>query len=359
MRPWSHAVPRSALTFALLLGVLLAAGGPPASASDAAQSSGQPVEMTVSVQSDGDATWNVTTTVPLESESDREAFQDAAASFRRGEGPGPSADVFRRAAAAASRETGREMRIRGVNRTAVAGNATGRFTLRFTWTNFARTPGDRVVVGDAFNTTNGTWLPGLTAGQTLVVEPPSGYSVESGPTGPRSGTFRWEGPVTFDPGYLSMSYERSGQVGSPEPPGFDLSLLPLVGVGLVVVGILAAAGYLWQRRESTVGPVATEANGGASDDSATAGATSADAADEGAAAGVDEELLSDEERVERLLEQNGGRMKQADIVAETGWSNAKVSQLLSSMAEEDRVDKLRIGRENLISLPEENVADFE
>jgi Uncharacterized membrane-associated protein/domain len=62
-------------------------------------------------------------------------------------------------------------------------------------------------------------------------------------------------------------------------------------------------------------------------------------------------LLSDEERVERLLEQNGGRMRQADIVSDTGWSDAKVSQLLSKMAQDDRVEKLRLGRENLISLP--------
>jgi uncharacterized membrane protein len=69
--------------------------------------------------------------------------------------------------------------------------------------------------------------------------------------------------------------------------------------------------------------------------------------------------LSDEERVERLLEGNGGRMRQADIVDETGWSNAKVSQLLSAMDQADRVDKLRIGRENLISLPDEDVRGFE
>ena len=52
-------------------------------------------------------------------------------------------------------------------------------------------------------------------------------------------------------------------------------------------------------------------------------------------------------------------MKQAKIVKETGWSNAKVSQLLSSMENDDRVDKLRIGRENLISLPEEAVTDID
>ncbi|MFC6729491.1 helix-turn-helix transcriptional regulator, partial [Natronoarchaeum mannanilyticum] len=91
-------------------------------------------------------------------------------------------------------------------------------------------------------------------------------------------------------------------------------------------------------------------------------AANASDADDGAADSGDEidpELLSDEERVERLLRENGGRMKQASIVTETGWSNAKVSQLLSSMDEEGRVDKLRIGRENLISLPDEDVTEVE
>ncbi|PSQ11360.1 hypothetical protein BRC99_06510 [Halobacteriales archaeon QS_7_69_60] len=43
----------------------------------------------------------------------------------------------------------------------------------------------------------------------------------------------------------------------------------------------------------------------------------------------------------------------------TPRSNAKVSQLLSSMEDDDRVDKLRIGRENLISLPTEGVTDID
>ncbi len=51
-------------------------------------------------------------------------------------------------------------------------------------------------------------------------------------------------------------------------------------------------------------------------------------------------------------------MKQASIVKETGWSNAKVSQLLSSMEDDERIDKLRIGRENLISLPGEGIGDL-
>ena len=106
------------------------------------------------------------------------------------------------------------------------------------------------------------------------------------------------------------------------------------------------------------------ADGSAADQNATAngsgaGATAAAGGDPIDEAGEETELLSDEERVERLLEENGGRMKQANIVSETGWSNAKVSQLLSAMDEDGRIDKLRIGRENLISLPDEDVTDFE
>lgn len=64
----------------------------------------------------------------------------------------------------------------------------------------------------------------------------------------------------------------------------------------------------------------------------------------------DEELLSDEDRVIRMLEANGGRMKQHRIVDETDWSKSKVSVLLSEMDEAGTVSKIRVGRENVISL---------
>jgi len=65
----------------------------------------------------------------------------------------------------------------------------------------------------------------------------------------------------------------------------------------------------------------------------------------------DTEDLSDEELVIGLLESNGGRMKQGMIVDETDWSKSKVSMLLSEMEDEKLISKLRVGRENIISLP--------
>ncbi|MFC7028007.1 helix-turn-helix transcriptional regulator [Halomicroarcula sp. GCM10025710] len=52
----------------------------------------------------------------------------------------------------------------------------------------------------------------------------------------------------------------------------------------------------------------------------------------------------------KLLEDNGGRMKQVDIVDTTDWSKSKVSMLLSDMEDEGDISKLRVGRENIISL---------
>lgn len=66
-----------------------------------------------------------------------------------------------------------------------------------------------------------------------------------------------------------------------------------------------------------------------------------------------DEFVTDREHVQRLVRENGGRMKQSEIVNAVDWSKAKVSRLLAELEEEGRITKLRLGRENLICLPGE------
>jgi uncharacterized membrane protein len=66
---------------------------------------------------------------------------------------------------------------------------------------------------------------------------------------------------------------------------------------------------------------------------------------------VETVILTNEEQVLRLLESNGGRMRQSHIVEATEWSKSKVSMLLSEMEREGMISKLRVGRENIISRP--------
>ena len=65
---------------------------------------------------------------------------------------------------------------------------------------------------------------------------------------------------------------------------------------------------------------------------------------------VDEEFMTDRERVQRLVRSNGGRMKQSEIVDAVDWSKAKVSRLLADLEDDGEITKLRLGRENLICL---------
>ena len=343
-----------------------AVGGPDAARLDA------PTNTTIEVALYGNASADVTvtTTYVLESGEEREAFADYAAAYRAGEtDAGPRADPFA-AAARAAETTGREMRIENVTRAGSENGATGSVSVRFQWTNFLTPSGnDTLVLEEALRVGGeSTWLGSLAPDQTLVVRTPPGYSIvdSEGPSFEiRNNAVRFEGPREFDEP-LSVTYRQTGPIGPERPEqGVPWGVL---GGGAVVLVLAAAAAYVRREQQDDDAPATgapDEADGGASGEAVpeqASGSESGPGAGAGAEteaeaepeeSGVDPELLSDGERVERLLERNDGRMKQAAIVDETGWSDAKVSQLLSSMADENRIEKLRLGRENLISLPDD------
>ena len=294
----------------------------------------------IQLRSDGDARFTVTLEFQLESEEEVDAFEQLEDEHVAGSTSPLSVQPYERAAAGAAEATGRQMAIRDVERVADRQNRTGKLVLSFTWTSFARVSDDRLLVGDAFRTPSGTWLPQLRANQELVVSFPQGYEVQQVRRPFENGSIHVEGPATFEPGQPSAVL-----VGSPEP--WWSGSLPLVGGGAVLLVAVAGLAYALRNREAD-GDEAPTADGDASGAVGNGGETTAEPPEDAVA---DDPLLSDEERVVRLLETEGGRMKQVDIVEATDWSNAKVSQLLSEMADDGKVDKLRIGRENLISLP--------
>ncbi len=310
--------------------------------------------MRVQLAPDGTAQWNVTMRFDTE---DGTAFEDVAAAFESGDADvGPSVTTFEALAARGSDTTGRSMSVTGIERRGWRpDDDTGALTLSFRWNGFAAAGPERVNVSGSLGT---TW--DLAPNQRLVIYPPEGYlpsDVEPGTdNGISNGVLRWEGDRTFVNGQPRIAYSTTGGPGgnttSPGPPDGGAGL----AIGALVLVILAAGGYaLYARGGETTSPSSEMSEVEPDSEALPADGTPDTAADADGAAEqeeVDETLLSDEERVERLLERNGGRMKQATIVEETGWSNAKVSQLLSAMADEGRVEKLRIGRENLISLPD-------
>jgi len=296
--------------------------------------------------------------------------------------------------------------------TEAAGSNTsvGVLSVQFTWSRFARIDGDKIFVGDAFTS---HWDLQVNQTLAISPPATYAVQSFSPSTQLQDGVLRWDGEddVTFGTGQPQISYVERATPPTTEPPTTGLpgtrqpsttgggagdfgglsSLALLLGGGVLLAATLGPLA-VWRRDElaafvaSVAGTAArtsdsdTEAETAANDaTTATEGTTDpepgsstaedtgdgpstadaassdqqpseADSSAEQAGGALDPELLSDEERVEQLLEGEGGRMKQAAIVTETDWSNAKVSQLLSAMDEDGRIEKLRIGRENLISL---------
>lgn len=88
--------------------------------------------------------------------------------------------------------------------------------------------------------------------------------------------------------------------------------------------------------------------------SSTAGRTTEPAAVGTASEGLPPTVRTDEETVLYVLIANSGRMRQARIVEETGWSKAKVSRVLSRMEEQGRIVRERDGREKVVQLADAN-----
>lgn len=320
----------------------------------------------IHLRANGNADWNITTRYHLETSSDRAAFAALAQAHRNGDADTLSPRPFVRAAEQAEAATGRPMAITNVGYTAGRINDTGRLSMTFTWTNFSQRSGDRLQLGDVFqsgpNAGGGTWLPRLSAQQELIIVFPEGYQPVSSSRGLKiiaPGTMQVTGPATFEPGNPSVELQPIAPNGEENTNQFPI----VAGIGGAAVAG-AAVVYLLLRRRRVPDEEPTPDSGPdievpeeAKTDTASTSTDTTDEPSDGAEPTDDPEdltLLSDEERVERLLEENDGRMRQAAIVDETDWSNAKVSQLLSRMAETGRIEKLRIGRENLISLPDES-----
>ena len=60
--------------------------------------------------------------------------------------------------------------------------------------------------------------------------------------------------------------------------------------------------------------------------------------------------MANTERVLRVLIANNGRIRQSDIVAETGWSETKVSRLLTRMERDGDISRMNVGRTKLVFL---------
>ena len=314
----------------------------------------------VTVYENGSARWTQRYNQPLANESEISRFRAYADRFESEETP-VYTDFKERAmslTAEGSNATGRTMNARAFSRDARVSSqpdATGVVEMSFMWTNFT-TAESGYLVGDSFDSglylSRGTSIE-FRAGPGLEIDwdevaPTADASTNGSANATDSLTYF--GPAQFAGGHPRVAFTEESALSAG---GDSLSDVPLAWVvaALAVVAVLGAVAV--GRSDASI-PFGDTAGGDEPTDTTATDAESERTADEPDTpqepAVSPADLRSDADRIEELLEANGGRMQQADIVDATDWSKSKVSTLLSEMAEEGRVSKLRVGRENIVSL---------
>lgn len=356
----------------------------------------------ITVRDNGSARWRFRYEQRLENDTDIEDFETYAERFN--ENDTESFRNFRERALtlvdSGSETTGREMSAGGFRRNArieerpPAGSEFGVVEMSFVWDGFATVERETVVVGDVF-------VGGLYVGPDQQLRFDRGPNLQFESTAPEpdttaagtlpeSETITWIGEASFadrqprvvfverDSGTAPGGTDTDGDTDTDtdSTPDTDTatensagsigSIVPLVVVGAV---ILLGVGAVFVYRAGLLATGTIEADGSSPNDTSADPSTEAtlttamndadtetmaeqnDGSTPGAPQPIaDEEFLSDEEQVVALLESRGGRMKQVEIVDRTDWSKSKVSMLLSDMESEGTVSKLRVGRENIVSL---------
>ncbi|WP_306059605.1 helix-turn-helix transcriptional regulator [Natronococcus wangiae] len=321
----------------------------------------------ITVHENGSATWTFRYEQQLTDSNEEQNFKAFAEEFESEE-----TGLYNRFTdqAEALTETGSEMTDREMEATDFDRSASvehrlntwGVVEMSFRWEGFAKIEDDRIVVGDVFRNMY------LSEDQSIVIAPDENENLvitdadpdpEENYTGnsmQEASSISWDGEEEFSNERPRVVLQDADVVGDSSPTtgtsnsGTGVLSLPVL-LGLVILTLVVGIAAVWYRNQQSD---AETANGKPTE---TPAAAASDPEPEpetderpDADALAEDELLTDEDRVIKLIRENGGRMKQVNIVEETGWSKSKVSMLLSDMESEGSISKLRVGRENIISL---------
>lgn len=289
----------------------------------------------------------------------------------------------------------------------IQSNSYGIIRLSFEWVgfslyNFSLYNNSTIMIGDAFSEEE---MP--SSNNVLIIKIPKGYDVVNATPGfdKRDGNrLIWDGTMyrSFAKGEpnVVLQYKAADQGSSPSP-SMDFIFIALIGASLFIIWM--KRDYFWKKRVENaekaqrsdmnavqtvaaagegapvrtgeeIAPIAgaaqlaqtgvnIAAGTGAVQPSLTGIEITADGEgdesddDETTYSGsfndlpaLTEDILGDEEMIEKYLARVGGQSYQSDIVKESGLSKSKISIVLAKMKEEGRILKIRKGKENIIRL---------
>jgi uncharacterized membrane protein len=176
----------------------------------------------------------------------------------------------------------------------------------FRWTNFASVD-SKINIGDVF--VGGLYL---SKDNTLIIQYPSGFAIDevTPPPDQTHDGLIWYGLRSFDAGEPRIVLSK--------PPS------PWIPFAIAAIIIIALGAFIYMRKRGAPKEIAGNI--------------------------TETEMIDLEERIIKLLKDNGGPLYQSEIVKRLDLPKSTVSSALNEMNNKNLIIKIKKGRENIIRL---------
>ena len=210
-----------------------------------------------------------------------------------------------------------------INTTIVADSKTTEYS--FTWENFSVVRANQLVIGDVFKVNN--FFGQLYGDAALQLSYPAEYTIKTATPTPylqQNNELQWSRTQDLTSNPVNIVLVNNNQSGPNSNSNWQLYAAVVAasaaGIGIVVFGV-----YRFKRRKNSSAPANSE--------------------------GVSA-LLSEEDKVLKLLKASGGSMRQSQITEQSRFSKAKTSQLLSVLEKNGSITRYKSGRDKIVTLKE-------
>jgi uncharacterized membrane protein len=270
-------------------------------------------EYDVHLRSDGSSVWTIT------------QFSSANATIQ-------TFDVFQQkifdlvdsAAAITHREMAVDENSLQINTTISSESKTTEYT--FMWQNFSIVQGSQLSFGDVFQVNN--FFGQLYGDAAMQLTYPTDFTVKSVSPVPyerqdSADSMKWPRTQDLVTHRVNVVLTSDGQDRNSPSNGWQLYAI-LIAVSATVV-ILVALGFFIFKRRKNIAPSAIPA---------------------------ESPLLSEGDKVIKLVKSSGGSMRQSEITDQLRFSKAKTSQLLAALEKKGSITRYKNGRDKIVTLKE-------
>jgi uncharacterized membrane protein len=196
----------------------------------------------------------------------------------------------------------------------------------FVWLNFSIIKGNMLTFGDVFQVNN--FFGQLFGDAALQLTYPSDFTINSIFPTPyerkdSADMMKWSRTQDLVTNRVSIVLSNNSQVGNATNNGWEFYAIV---VAIISVGtVLSLAGFFMFKRRKNNASLANT---------------------------IESPIMSEEDKVLKLLKSFGGNMRQSEITEQSRFSKAKTSQLLTALEKKGSITRYMSGRDKIVTLKE-------